>query len=176
MKLEDKFDTLYKKEKWKSCEKILNKILKKEPESFWAWTSLSSVVYEQRRYSEAECYSEKAYEINKESPLVWWDYASVLYMLDKEKKAIKFWKKIIALDAEELGCIRTSQGKDWAMSIINDSHYRLGKAYFYQGKYLKSKKYLNIYIAQLEQGVSSLYKKKKVKKLLRELEKNLNKL
>ena len=96
----------YKNENWEVAKKILKKLVKNEPDSFWLWTSLSSVTYELRDYKKALKYSRKAYKLNSESPLVLWDYAGVLYMLEKHKKAIKMWKGILNYGERKIGKIR----------------------------------------------------------------------
>lgn len=165
----DEFHSLYENEKWEKAKKILLELLNKEPKNFYLLTSLSSVTYELRDYEEALGYAKKAYKIYPESPLVLWDYAAVLYTLNKDKKARKKWEIIIDYGEEKVAKI-TKEGLRWARRIVNDSRFRLGQSYFYEGNDLKSKTYFEEYLENRKRGITSLYKKKRVAKYLKEIE------
>lgn len=173
MDLDTQINTLYKKGDWSDCEKYLNKALEINPESFWYWTTLSSVTYEQRKYNKAKEYSEMAFSLNPESPLVWWDYAAVLYMLDEDEKAIQLWKNIIGLGIDEIGLIRTKEGKSWAARLINDCYYHLAKALCYNENYIEAKSYLQRYSEHLLNGVDSIFDTQSVEKLTLEINDHL---
>ena len=168
----DKFYTFYNKEKWNKAKKILKQLIDENPDDDFLWTSLSSVTYELRKYKKALQYSKKAFELNSNSPLVLWDYASVLYVSDRDEEAREKWKKIIDYGEEKVAFL-TKQGLRSAKVLVNDSRFRLGQSYFYEGNDLKAKKYFEEYMNNRKKGMTSLYKKGKVIQYLKEIEESI---
>lgn len=170
--LMNEFHSLYNEEKWKKAKKVLMVLLNEESDNFFLWTSLSSVTYELRDYKKALEYSKKAYKLYPESPLVLWDYAAILYVLNKDKKARKKWEQIIEYGEEKVAEI-TKEGLRWAKRIVNDSRFRLGQSHFYDGNDSKSQRYFDEHLKYRKKGISSLYKKKRVIKYLERIEDSL---
>lgn len=156
------FYTYYKNEDWENAKSELLKFLEIDSQNFWYNSSLSSVYYELRNYPVALKYAKKAFELNPNSPLVLWDYAGVLYMLDQEKKAIEFWEKIISLDDNEIAFELTTEGIKWAKSLKCDSYYRVGQAHYYLEDDNLAKKFLQLHLEKRKRGIKSRYKKSEV--------------
>jgi len=158
----NKYYMFSRSKNWLEAENILLKIYIKSEKGFWYYTSLSSLKYEQKMYTQALSFSEKAYTINPMSPLVLWDYAVVLYMLDQDKKAIELWKKIIVFGEHRIAHELTSEGIMWARSLINDSRFRLAQAFFYLENDKNALKYMESHLKHRKRGLKSLYGKKEV--------------
>lgn len=85
----DEFYLAYRNRKYNEAILSLKDIIQEErKDSFWLYSTLSSCYYELKDYKKALLYAKKAYKLKPNSPLVLWDYASVLIMLKKEKKGI----------------------------------------------------------------------------------------
>lgn len=165
----NKYYDLFNKREWHKAEEILMTIYNPDKPDFWILTSISSLKYEQRDYKKALYYVEKAMTINPESPLVLWDYAGVLYALDKKEEAIIVWNKIIGYGYKSIAFELTTEGVKWAKSLINDCHFRIGQSYFYLGNKDKSIHHTTKHLSERKRGQMSLYSKKKVKIFLEKI-------
>ena len=90
-----KIEELIDSEEWTAARREINAALKKHPDDHWLLTRLGLTYYEQHRYQKALEIEEKALKISPECPLVLWDYAGTLQMLDQHKKSIKVFQKIM---------------------------------------------------------------------------------
>ncbi len=165
---EKKLNILLNKEKWHDAKILLSKWLRDEPNDHWILTRLSLTYYEEKKYKKALEYAQKAYDISPKCPLVLWDLAGALYMLNKEDEAIKFWKQIINKGVEKVAFDECGEGKTWAKSLINDSFYRIGLAYQQIGKNDLAKKYIKSHIDN-RKSTNSIYNLRMVKKKLEEI-------
>lgn len=168
----DKFDNYYRfcdNKDWQNALLELLNFLEEESNSFWFNTSLSSIYYELREYDTALLYAEKAYKLNPKSPLVMWDYAVVLLMVDKKQKAIKLWKRILSLEENEIAFNLTSEGLKWARALRNDCYYRIGQAYYYLGQDKLANEYIQTHLSHRKKGQMSIYTKKEVIKFLNKI-------
>ncbi len=118
-----KINELFQDEKWKVAREIIKVELENYPQDHWLLTRLSTTYYEEHKYDKALYYVRKAFKIAPNCPLVIWDYACALDMIEKEMKAIELWKKIISLGVEQVAYDECGEGIRWAKSIINDCRY-----------------------------------------------------
>lgn len=156
-KIEEAYDT----KNWKVALKYLKQELTISPRDIWVLTLLGSVLYEMRRYEEAEYYAHKAYLVDKNDTLAIWHYAGVLHMLGKCKAAIALYKKLIRLTEHEKIADRREQRL--SAELQNDSRYRIGGCYLFMQRYDLASKWLNLYLQNRKKGVRSHYTKRDVK-------------
>lgn len=102
----------------------LRQQLKAEPHHHWILTRLSSVYYEQRRYALALKYAEKAFAEVPTCPLVLWDYAGALQMLDRHNEALDLYARIVTRGVNSIANGECGEGRAWARGLVSDSHYR----------------------------------------------------
>jgi tetratricopeptide (TPR) repeat protein len=105
-------------------ELALRRQLKADPRHHWLLTRLSSVYYEQRRYAFALKYAEKAFVEAPSCPLVLWDYAGALQMLERHHEALDLYARIVNRGANRIGSGECGEGTAWARGLVSDSHYR----------------------------------------------------
>ena len=74
---------------------MLNKLLEEEPDSHWVLSRLSNTYYEERNYEKALEYVVQALELAPHCPLVLWDYAGTLDMLEYDEEAVQVYRKLI---------------------------------------------------------------------------------
>ncbi len=167
-----KYYYYFNKKNWRAARNILLSLVKKGEKGFWIYTSISACTYAMRDYKNALKYSKIAYKINPKSPLVLWDYAGLLIMLNKETDAIKFYKRILSKTPEETGKVQTTAGIRWAKSLLNDCRFKMGLSYFRIYNDKLAKKYFSEHLKNRKSGLPSLFSKNDVKYYLKRL--NLN--
>lgn len=161
-----KFYKLYHEDKYEKARKILFKLLKNEPESHWILSRISSTYYEDRNYQKALVFAERALEIAPDCPMVLWDYAGVLDMLDDTKKAISIWKYLLNCSIEQIAFDECGEGIRDAKSLHNNCRFRIGNSYKYLNQKKLANKYLKLHLQNRQRGLPSIYTKKEVLKIL----------
>ena len=151
-----------KKEEWENAKNTLLSLENEEKKSFWYFTNLSSVYYELRDYQEALKYSDIAFSIEPESPLVLWDRGGVLYALKRIEEAVIFWEKIMAIEDNKIAFELTSEGIKWAISLKNDCRFRLGQCFYLIEEDDKALNYIDEHLRHRKRGLMSLYTKKEI--------------
>lgn len=115
-----KLNKLFVEERWVEAKELILFDLIADPNDHWLWTRLSSTFYEQQRYKEALKYVSKAYKLCHTCPLVKWDLASTLYMLDQNYRAKDLYNSIITMDTNKLGRDACGEGLKWAKKLQLD--------------------------------------------------------
>ena len=157
---------LYDMEEWKQARTILLRLLKIEPNNHWILTSISSTLYEERKYKQALKYSQKAYLLDEKCNLVLYDYANVLDMLGLELDAIKLWKSILNKGLFNIAKGHHGEGILKAKIMMNNCRFRIGSSYLDIGDKKNAKKYLILHLKNRNRGLPSIITKKEVVKLL----------
>lgn len=170
MEIQEQIDKALANEDWRRARSLLKKALAKNPKSHWLLTVLSEAYYEERDYKNALKYSEKAKAVCPNCPLVLWDYAGALDMLDREKEAIEVWKGLVRSGARISSFDDCWESKRWAKSLLNDCRYRIALSYADLNEYAKARQYLRKHIAKRSPGIPSLYSKSDVNDKLQAIE------
>ena len=154
--------------KYSDARRLIMRALRAEPGSHWLLTRLGVTYYEQHRYREALKAARKALKLAPRCPLVLWDYACDLDMLENERAAIKIWKQLIRRGAKSLAYEECGEGIRWAGSLINDCRYRIGSSYLDLGDREKAVRYMRAHLAHRPSGgAASIYTLKDVRSRLR---------
>lgn len=153
----------FEEEEWEKARIVLIQELEHAPDNVWLLTRIGTTYYEERDYKHALKFAQKASKLNPNDPLVLWDLANALDMLNQKEKAIKLWKRIIDFGEERIGFIETGEGLDWAKSLICDCYYRVGLAYINLDEYEKAFESLYLHMDLRDEGVSSIYPVEDVK-------------
>jgi tetratricopeptide (TPR) repeat protein len=162
-------DKLVAAKKWtKARASIMDKLLG-APTDHWLWTTLGLTFYEQRRYDKALQCSRRAVGLAPDCPLVLWDYAGCLSMCGQEDSALAIWTILLGMELEDVAYGECAEGMDWAMQLINDVHYRMGKYYQWKKNPEQARVSFKKYLHNRAHGVGSIYDKQKVEKYLEEL-------
>ncbi len=153
-------------EEWQKAIRLGKSLLKSSPKDHWLLTNISTSYYEARQYDTALLFSKKALKIAPACPLVLWDYAGSLDMLEREKEAIKIWEKLLRKSVKTLAFGDCGEGIQWTESMLNDCRYRIGNSYANLGKKKLAIKYLKAHLEFRRPGLTSLYNQKEIKKKL----------
>jgi len=161
-----KLSDLRDNEEWNKAIKLAKSLLKHSPKNHWLLTNISSSYYEARQYATALRYAEKALKIAPACPLVLWDYAGSLDMLEREREAIRIWEKLLNRSIKSMAFGLCGEGMKWTESLLNDCRYSIGNSYANLGKKKLAIKYLKAHLEFRRPGLTSLYTQKEIKKEL----------
>jgi tetratricopeptide (TPR) repeat protein len=167
-----KIEKLVATKKWTVARAAIQAELLSSPTDHWLWTTLGLTYYEQRQYEKALSCSRRAVELAPSCPLVLWDFAGCLYMNGQDSAALTIWTLLLSMDVDEVANGEDGEGLDWAMQLLNDVHYRMGKYYMRKGEYENAKASFMKYVNNRAHGVGSIYDEKQVKSYLTELDRN----
>src|ERR1700687_5835526 len=62
-------------------------------------------------------------------PLVLWDYAGSLQMLDLRRDALKVYRRLIRRGINKIASDDCGEGLGWARGLVADCHYRIAGCY-----------------------------------------------
>ena len=123
--LSKKINRLFSQEAWTKAQDMLLAALAKKPEDHWLLTRLSTTYYEQKKYAKALQIVRQAQRVAPNCPLVLWDLAGTLEMLEKDQEAIKVYRQLFERGAKALGEDECGEGAAWANSLLTDCLFRL---------------------------------------------------
>jgi tetratricopeptide (TPR) repeat protein len=165
-------ERLLQQERWSEARSLIQEELVSAPTDHWLWTTLGLTYYEEKQYEKAlEC-SKRAVELAPDCPLVLWDYAGTLEMNGREAAALAIWTLLLDMDLEDVAYGECGEGMDWALQVINDVHYRMGRYFLRKGRKEQARTSFGKYLHNRSHGVGSIYDAKEVEKLLASLNGN----
>jgi len=168
------FYDMYNSGAYKMAIPLIETLLESDKKrSFWYYSRLSSCYYELQDYQKALEYAGIAYKKQAKSPIVLWDYANVLIVTKKERKAIRLLLKLQQLpDDFTVFKFETPQIK-WMQSLKNDANFLLGRAFFIVRDDHLAKEYFTKYLLARKRGLKTIYTKKQVLVYLQKIESGL---
>lgn len=126
---------LLAKRRWPEARRILLAELKKKPDSHWHLTRLSWVAACQRRGGDALRYSKRALASEPNCPLVLWDYAGALHVVQRSREAHGIYRRLIRRGVGHLGChVCGAEGPLFARGLIADCHAQLARGALAAGR------------------------------------------
>jgi len=162
----NKLNQLFKEEKWKEARYLILQLLKDHPNDHFLLTRLSTTYYEEKKYEKALEYVEQAYKLAPKCPLVLWDFAGTLDMLERNEDAINIYKSIIKKGARRVAYGEGGEGIRDARKLVNDCRYRVGLLYSDINKFNLALKYVKSHIANRGRNTPSIYNLRDVKRKL----------
>jgi tetratricopeptide (TPR) repeat protein len=109
---------------WDNARALIERELDREPDNHWLLARLSTTYYEQQQYGKAATIARKAEKIAPDCPLVLWDLAGALYMLDHYDNAIALYSRITECGIDNLSFGKHGEGKGRGRGLYADSLYR----------------------------------------------------
>lgn len=159
---ESEIEALLDNEDWAAARQLIRRELRREPKHHWLLASLSNAYYEERRYKSALRYAQEAHESAPWCPFAAWHYACALDATNQKSTAIQVWKKLLRRGAKRIAFGTCGEGLRWAESLLNDSRYRIGYAYYKLGHMGLAHRYLREHLARRRRGLSTNYSKREV--------------
>jgi tetratricopeptide (TPR) repeat protein len=157
-------EKLINAEEWRASRKKIRLALQNKPDDHWLLTRLSLTYYEERNYRRALSYNIKAMRQAPTCPLVLWDYAGTLSMLDRNKEAIAVFEKLVKRGIESIAYGKCGEGIAWARGLVADCLYRIGKCCEEMGQPKKARRYYQRHLEGRGPGCRSIYPISEVKK------------
>lgn len=150
-------------------KKMLERILAKDPDNYWAISNYAIIHYEIKNYKEALKFSKKAMQHGKRDPLILNYHAVILKANNNIKKAIEIWESLLERDIYLIAFKDCTEGLKWAKSLLNDIRYNLSLAYFEVNDFKQARRLIRDHLKYRKQGQFSLYSKKDAIRMLEKL-------
>ncbi|MBI3466887.1 MAG: tetratricopeptide repeat protein [Planctomycetes bacterium] len=126
-------DNLIMAERWDEARALIEKALKKEPDSHWLLTQLGETYYEQRDYKKALGFLLRSRDIVPDCPLTLWHLAGTLDALGYRGGAVRLYTWLLQSKKtpEDDPCW---ENVEWTDSLKTDCVYRLGLCFKHSGQ------------------------------------------
>jgi tetratricopeptide (TPR) repeat protein len=167
--LSDRVNEVFRQEDWAGARKLLTRALKRHPKDHWLLTRLGTTYYEERDYRKALELSEEARKLAPGCPLVLWDLAGALDMLDDRRAAVKVYEDLLRKGPRAIAEDECGEGLAWAHSLLTDCLYRVGVCYQELGEDDKARHYLLKFLEVCLLGAKSMYDVEDARRRIREI-------
>ena len=167
----DRIDQLIQDERWQEARALIEKALKKEPDSHWLLTQLGETFYEQRQYKKALKVLLKSRDIVPDCPLTLWHLAGTLDALGFHAEALQFFTWLLKSQ-------RTPQDDpcweslEWTDALKTDCVFRMGVCFEHLKRNNLAEYCFRKYIGILSLGMDGSYSIEEARTRLRELQKS----
>ncbi|MFG0285486.1 MAG: hypothetical protein ACF8R7_13800 [Phycisphaerales bacterium JB039] len=151
------YDRLRRAGRWSELEDKLRLEIRDDPSNHWLLTTVATACHEQRRYREAKEWSDLAYAIMPECPLVRWDRACIYWSLGDTERAIAFWERLAAATVTEQQSSPCWESEQWNQALNADCWHRLAIAYAREGRWSESDAAAARFEEAIAEGVRSHY-------------------
>ncbi len=155
---------------WETAGTLIEAALVEQPASHWLLTRLALVYYEQRNYVRALEFSEQAFALDPDCPLVLWDYVSTLETMDRPHEAIAQYSRVTARGIDSLAYDRCGEGRARARGLYADCLYRMSHCYLDLGDVFTATQLLKQHLERRGPGCQSIYPIADVRRELRALD------
>lgn len=142
---------------WVGARHLIEAALEGQPDDHWLLTRLGLTYYEQRHYEQALAYSSRALALAPECPLVLWDYAGALEMLDRPEEALQIYQRLVDRGVDSIAYGECGEGKAWARGLVADCHYRMSGCWKALGDPERADREFEIHLDLRGPGCRSIY-------------------
>ena len=158
-------------EHWEAARQLIQTELDEEPaDPHWLLARLGLTYYEQRDYQRALEREEQAFAVAPDCPLVLWDFAGALEMLDRPQEALVIYRCIPERGIDALAFGRCGEGRAKARGLYADSLYRMSHCHTALGDNVKAVEMLQQHLQQRGPGCQSIYPIANIRRELRNLQ------
>lgn len=164
-----KIEKLIAEENWSAARKAIEVRLVAEPANHWLLDRLSAVAYEQRNYTEALLFAEAAMALSPHCPLVLWDYAGALDMLDRTKEAEHVYASLLLRGFMNVAEDECGEGEAWAKGLLADCAFRFAACKQDLGEPTHAVQAYLAYLGMTTTPVPSIYTQEMAQEQLRKL-------
>ena len=154
---------------WARARRLITAALRREPLDHWLLTRLSLTYYKQRRYREALALEKRALAIAPNCPLVLWDYAGTLQMLDRHREALAIYRRITRIPLERLAHGTCGEGLARARGLHADCFFGMSTSYRALGRSRMARQVLARHLSLRGPGCHSIYSRREALARLNDL-------
>jgi len=151
-------DALLDSERWADARAMIRAELRHSPRDHWLLTRLALTYYEQRNYRNALRHSEQALAIDPKCPLVLWDYAGALQLLDRHEEAIAVYAGLAKRGHRRIARDSCSEGLAWSRGLVADCFLRISDSLDDLGRSDDSHEMFAAHLDLRGPGCRSIYK------------------
>jgi tetratricopeptide (TPR) repeat protein len=119
---------------WPRAGRLIQTALKRSPKHHWLLARLALTHYKERNYATALRYALRAAEIAPYCPLVLWEVAGAMDMLDQASAALRVYRQLTRKSLNDLAHGPCGEGLAWARGLIADVYFRVGQIHERLGK------------------------------------------
>ena len=149
---------------WIAARKLIEEELKRDPKDHWYLAQLASTYYEQREYEQALYWEAVGLQEAPYCPLLIWDYACTLDMLNRNNEALALYRWLLSRGEEPLAYGECGEGIRWARALIADCHYRIAGVWRDKRQWKRSAAEFEKYLALRRTGCGSIYSLREAKR------------
>lgn len=157
------------REDWVAARRLIKAELRSNPKDHWLLGRLALTYYEQRNYDRALHWDIMALQEAPYCPLLIWDYAGTLAMLDRNGEALLLYRWLLSLGEEQLAYGECGEGIRSARALVADCHYRIGCIWDEKRQWKRAAAEFEKYIALRKSGYGSIYSLREVNAQLAEV-------
>ncbi|MGA3048280.1 MAG: hypothetical protein ABSD67_16725 [Terracidiphilus sp.] len=144
-------------DQWIAARKLIKTELKRDPKDHWLLGRLALTYYEQRKYDQALYWDVMALQEAPYCPLLIWDYAGTLAMLDRNDEARLLYRWLLSWGEEQLAYGECGEGIRWARALIADCHYRIACIWDEKRQWKRAATEFEKYLVMRRSGYGSIY-------------------
>lgn len=148
---------------WVTARKLIRAELKRHPKDHWLLGRLALTYYEQRNYEKALHWDIMALQEAPYCPLLIWDYAGTLAMLERNDEALLLYRWLLSWGVKQLAYGECGEGMRSARALVADCHYRIACIWEEKRQWKRSAAEFAKYFALRRKGHGSIYSLREVK-------------
>ena len=111
----------------------------------------------------------RSYKLSPDDPFICYRYGCSLYYKDNYSKAIDIFQIILNSAVEDITSESCSEGKNYALSLLNDTRFMLGVVYLDMGAPTMAEQWLKEHLRNRKRGIFSDFSRKQVLQILEEI-------
>ena len=124
----NEIEVLIRADKWLQARAAIEAALCDDPEDHWLLTRLGLTFYEMHDYPAALKCEERAFPLEPNCPLVLWDFAGSLQMLNRHHEAVDLYRRLTRKGPKRIANGPCGEGIGRARGLVADCHYRISKS------------------------------------------------
>jgi len=144
-------------DKWVHARRLIRQELRLRRDDHWLLTRLSVTYYEQKQYQKSLNCVVEALRVAPNCPLAIWDYAGMLDMLNRKKRALQIYQWLISLGEDRIAFGECGEGIRFARSLIADCYYRIARIHEGRRERQKALRAYKQHLRRRKLGVRSIY-------------------
>jgi tetratricopeptide (TPR) repeat protein len=157
-------------EDWSGARRIIRAVLRRSPADHWLLARLALTHYEERDYARALKYAMRAAEQAPYCPLVLWEIAGAMDMLEQSSAALRVYGKLTRKSLDDLAYGPCGEGLQWARGIMADGYYRIGRIHERQNRRKRAIAAFEKALSWQKERATCIYARREIQGRLRRLQ------